>query len=75
MGTVSVHQLPKSTESIFKKVNVGTIRQDTKVVVFSCLTNIRYLCTSEQIFLDGTFSYCAQHFLQLFIIHTLENGR
>lgn len=78
--------LPKSTEDVIdmlRKVNISTIRQEdflfvndqqSKIVVFSCLTNIRYLCSSEKIYFDGTFRYCAQHFLQLFTIHTLENG-
>lgn len=78
--------LPKTTEDVIdtlKKVNVQTIREEdfifisdqhTKIVVFSCWTNIRYLCSSEKIFLDGTFSYCAQYFLQLFTIHILQNG-
>lgn len=78
--------LPKSTKEVIdmlRTVTVQTIReedflfindQDTRIVVFSCSTNIRYLCSNETIFLDGTFRYCAQHFLQLFTIHILENG-
>lgn len=78
--------LPKTIEDVFdilEKTNVSTIKKEDfvfikdrnlKIVVFSCLTNIRYLCNSKKIYVDGTFSYCAQHFLQLFTIHIMENG-
>lgn len=73
--------LPKTIEDVLDilgKSNISTIRQEdfvfindqtSKIVVFSS-----YLCSSEKMYLDGTFSYCAQHFLQLFTIHTMENG-
>jgi hypothetical protein len=61
--------LAKTTEEvmdILNKINIRTIRdenfvfisdQDKKIVVFSCWTNIRHLCSSEKIFFDGPFNY------------------
>lgn len=78
--------LPRSTEeatNVLKNLEICTIKEENflfindeskKIVVFSCTTNIRYLCNSEKIYLDGTFSCCTKYFLQLFTIHILSNG-
>lgn len=47
---------------------------DLNIVLFSCFTNLKYLCTRDKIFIDGTFQYCPKFFTQLFTIHTVENG-
>lgn len=44
------------------------------VIVFSTESNIRALCDMCCIYMDGTFSYCAKYFKQLFTIHGLKNG-
>lgn len=46
----------------------------TNIIIFSCETNIRYLCSQSIIYVDGTFSYCPKHFYQFFTIHSIENG-
>ncbi len=47
--------------------------RDRKIVVFTCNTNLQILRNSEVIYMDGTFQYCAKHFLQLFTLHGLLN--
>lgn len=44
------------------------------IVVFSCETNIQKMCKSNQIYMDGTFTYCTKFFLQLFTLHGYDNG-
>lgn len=46
----------------------------SNIIVFSCETNVRSLCEMSKVYMDGTFSYCTKHFLQLFTIHGLNNG-
>lgn len=45
------------------------------LVIFSCFNNLTYLCRSEIIYMDGTFSYCTKFFKQLFSLHGLINER
>lgn len=78
--------LPKSIEEVFQVLenyNPTTCKnenflfincENTKLVVFTCETNIRELCRAPQIYMDGTFSYCTKFFYQLFSIHGLKNG-
>ncbi|CAI6348136.1 unnamed protein product [Macrosiphum euphorbiae] len=40
-----------------------------KIIIFSCDKNLKTLCTSKYIYVDGTFSYCAKFFKQMFTIH------
>lgn len=47
---------------------------DANIIIFSCNTNLRHLCLSDRIFMDGTFKYCPQYFFQLFTIHGHLNG-
>ncbi|KAE9529659.1 hypothetical protein AGLY_011755, partial [Aphis glycines] len=47
---------------------------ENKITAFSTMTNLKFLCCQEKIFMDGTFSYCPKYFYQLFTIHTVENG-
>lgn len=66
--------LPRSIEEVIdtlKKMDVSTIKNENflfinddsnKIVVFSCLSNIRFLCNSEKIYLDGTFKCCTIFF-------------
>lgn len=44
------------------------------ILCFSTPTNLKELCSSPSIFVDGTFSYCAKFFTQLFTIHVTKNG-
>jgi len=45
----------------------------SNIIIFSCNTNLKMLCKSEIIYVDGTFSYCTSLFTQLFTIHGLVN--
>jgi len=44
------------------------------IVIFSCQTNLAVLQTIDTIFVDGTFTYCANFFKQLFTVHGIRNG-
>jgi hypothetical protein len=44
------------------------------IILFSCKTNLEYLCSRKKIYVDGTFEYCQKFLTQLFTIHTVENG-
>ena len=41
------------------------------IIIFSCDTNLKVLCESEIIYIDGTFKYCSKLFTQLFSLHGL----
>jgi hypothetical protein len=45
----------------------------SNIIIFSGNTNLKMLCISEIIYVDGTFSYCPSLFTQLFAIHRLVN--
>ncbi|XP_056633558.1 uncharacterized protein LOC130443111 [Diorhabda sublineata] len=44
------------------------------IIVFSCDSNIRVMCDMNIFYMDGTFSYSAKYFLQMFTIHGFKNG-
>lgn len=45
------------------------------IIIFSCCeTNLRFLSTVDNIYMDGTFDYSARFFLQFFSIHGYLNG-
>lgn len=44
------------------------------ILCFSTPTNLKELCLSPSMFVDGTFSYCAKCFTHLFTIHVTKNG-
>lgn len=79
-------QLPKNIEDVFgalELLDIKTIKKEpflliadiiNKIVVFSCETNLRVLCNSPKVYMDGTFKYCCKYFYQLFTIHILQNG-
>lgn len=48
--------------------------QTMNLVIFSCNSNLNYLCKSEILYMDGTFSYCTKFFKQFFTIHGFFNG-
>ena len=48
--------------------------EDSNILVFSCFTDLKHLCLSQKIYVDGTFDYCTKFFLQLFTIHGCLNG-
>lgn len=44
------------------------------IIIFSCKTNLMFLCTCDRIYVDGTFKCCTQYFYQFFTIHAIKNG-
>lgn len=48
--------------------------REHNIIIFSCPTNLKALCSSTSIYVDGTFNYCPKYFLQMFTIHILKNG-
>jgi hypothetical protein len=45
---------------------ISSNNSDQNIIIFSCKTNIDFLCKSETIYLDGIFDYCPKLFTQLF---------
>lgn len=43
------------------------------IVVFGTERNLRTLCSSDKIFVDGTFEYASKFFVQMFTIHVCVN--
>jgi len=44
------------------------------IIIFSCETDLRFLSTVVNIYMDGTFDYSARFFSQFFSIHGYFNG-
>lgn len=81
-----VPALPKSIGEVHEalnELNPKTSRNEQfllindnteNLVIFSCKSNLEFLCKSKIIYVDGTFSYCTKFFKQLFSIHGYFNG-
>ncbi|KAL4100988.1 hypothetical protein QTP88_021009 [Uroleucon formosanum] len=50
------------------------IDKETNIIIFTCLTNLKYLCSMEKVFMDGTFQFCTKFFYQFFVLHGFQNG-
>lgn len=48
--------------------------KDNHIVILSCSSNLSFLSTVSNWYVDGTFEYCPRFFTQLFTIHGLKNG-
>lgn len=48
--------------------------KSSSVVIFSTKKNLTYLTSCKTLFMDGTFSYCPKFFMQMFTLHTVDNG-
>lgn len=78
-------KLPKSTEEVHQyidSVSINTVQNENfilinnkflNIIVFSCDTNLQFLCAQSTLYVDGTFDYCTKHFLQLFTIFGFQN--
>lgn len=44
------------------------------IVMCSCKSNMEFLTTADEFYLDGTFQYCPKFFYQLFTIFAMKNG-
>jgi hypothetical protein len=63
--------LPKSIEKVHDTLNLMDIKtnrseqfvllnyQDSHIIIFSCIENLKFLCSNEKIYLDGIFNYCS----------------
>lgn len=80
-------KLPRTIDDVFNtmdQVDTKTSRgenflmlnsREEKMIIFSCATNIRFLCSCNSIYMDGTFRYAAKFFQQLYTLHGLKNNR
>jgi hypothetical protein len=78
--------LPKSKQDVHDALDAISVKtttdenfilvndRTTGIAIFSCETNLRFLCTLSRIYVDGTFSYCTKFFVQMFTIHGVLNG-
>ena len=67
-----VHEVLESMEIVTNRNTNFLLINDRqeKIIIFSCDTNLITLCKSKYIYyVDGTFSYCARFFKQMFTIH------
>jgi hypothetical protein len=49
--------------------------RDSEIITISTYTNLQYLCNeTKDIFMNGTFKCCPNHFMQLYTIHGCKNG-
>lgn len=53
---------------------LSVVDKENGVIVFSCYTNLHFLCSVSTIYIDGTFQFCTKFFHQLFTIHAFKNG-
>lgn len=75
----SVEDVHDALDSLEYKTNKGENfllinNRRQNMILFSCHTNLEFLCSQKKIYVDGTFEYCAKFFTQLFTIHTIKNG-
>lgn len=78
--------LPKSQEevvSVIEQLNPITHKEENfllcadkhkNIVVFSCYSNLYFLCSVKTIYMDGTFEFSTKFYYQMFSIHAFKNG-
>ncbi|KAK7576516.1 hypothetical protein V9T40_012802 [Parthenolecanium corni] len=78
-------KLPNNAEETHLAISSMTIETNTgekfllvnddvnKIIGFSSASNLNVLCQVQQIYVDGTFKSCPNHYTQLFIVHGLKN--
>jgi len=47
----------------------------TSIIIFSTTTNLKTLCDTDNIYVDGTFKSCPKFFHQIFTIHGYVNNK
>jgi hypothetical protein len=50
------------------------LSKGTERIIFTCVSNLRFLCSVSHVFVDGTFKSAPKLFYQLFTIHAYKNG-
>jgi hypothetical protein len=77
LTSTDITKIPKSLEEVQQfpgEVEIKTVQYENflcindKLIVFTCLSNLRFL-----VYMDGTFDCCTKYFLQLFTIFVLAN--
>jgi hypothetical protein len=80
-----VPKLPRSAEEVQIFLNTANLKTSKEepfllcntlsenIVVFSCKSNIEFMCQQDTLYMDGTFEFCTKLFGQLFTIHALCN--
>jgi hypothetical protein len=48
--------------------------KETNIIIFTCLINLKYSCSMENIFMDRTFQFCTKYFCQFFVLHGFQSG-
>lgn len=72
----SLEDVHEAWESIQYHTNKGenfllVNNRQLHIIIFSCKTNLKILCTSDKIYIDGTFDYCANFFVNyLLFMHS-----
>jgi len=78
--------LPKSIEDLhdfLEQRHIETIKNEPflcindrreNIVMFSCKSNLEFMCHQETLYMDGTFEYCPKFFMQFFTIHAFANN-
>ncbi|GJQ84426.1 hypothetical protein Trydic_g15647 [Trypoxylus dichotomus] len=77
--------VPKSAEEVHQYINsvpINTVQNENfilindellNIIVFSCDTNLEFLCAQPTLYVDGSSDRCTEYFLELFVIFGIEN--
>jgi len=68
--------LPENPKSIAQAHEQFLLINDEEklIIIFTCGSNMRFLCEINDLYMDGTFKYAAGFFMQMFTIHGIKNG-
>jgi len=75
-NSFDVHNFLTETQCMTSR-NENFLQYNSKengIIIFCCKINFEAMCKTEIVYMDGTFTYCVKHFLQLFTIHGYLNG-
>ena len=71
----SILQFKTSTVKTIKGENfIEYVDEVNSIVILTCDSNLRHLCASDKVYMDGTFEYAPKHWYQLFTIHMIKNN-
>ncbi|KAE9538197.1 hypothetical protein AGLY_006169, partial [Aphis glycines] len=71
-----VHEYIDNTKPMTVKGECFIVANDPldNIIIFSCDTNLNFMCDSQTLYVDGTFKYSTTFFHRLLIIHAHRNG-
>jgi hypothetical protein len=64
-----------SVKTIYEEEFLILNDRNNEIVIFSCFANLKFLCSVDTIYVDGTFDYYPKYFYQLFTVHGYKNGQ